>query len=161
MRLKPTYDKNNVERIYREDETREYLFFKDKKHGIIIRDFTMDDTKVWFNCMINTKKGISATQKNDYMKYFQNLVKKQQADDDETSFMITDLTGKMLGEIEVKLCYENKSECEIEVYLKDDFVKEQKGEAVMEAIFSLHHEHYWFDAIYLKDDEGNRIKLAS
>lgn len=160
MKLKQSYDMYGRERtIYREDENgKDYLYYKDKKHGIIIRDFTPDDAKAWFYCMMY-KKQMSAAQRNIYMKHFINLITKRQDDDEEFSLMVTDLLGKMIGEIDVKLCEDDKTECDIEIVIKDVFLKEQRGEDVVEALYGLHRNHGWQDAIYLKDGEGNRFQL--
>lgn len=160
MKLKPSYDKDNNDRIiYREDENgKEYLYYRDKKHGVIIRDFTQDDAKAWFNCMMY-KKQVSAPERNIYMKHFITLVNKRKDDDDEFSLMVTDLLGKMIAEIDGRLCDEDKTECDIEIVMKDMFLKEQRGEDVVEALCTLHRNYQWQDAIYMKDEDGNRMLL--
>jgi len=157
--LKATYNDDKMERLYREDQDgKEYLYYRDKKHRIIIRNFTLDDATIWFNCMF-CQQQVSAERKKSLIEQFKRIENHRDMNDDEFSLMVTELTGKMIAEIDVKLCEDDKSECDIEIVMKDEYFKKQRGEQVIKALCSLHRNHGWQDAIYLKDGKGNRKLL--
>ena len=84
--------------------------------------------------MLSSMK-LTTEQKRNCIKKFKEIVKKRKVDDSEYSLAITNLTGKILGEIEISDIDEEKScGCEISISMKDDFTKQQKEKEVIQIL---------------------------
>lgn len=162
MRLTPNYNGNGELRLFwSDDEGGEVLFHKDKKRGLIIREFREDDALPYFNNMI--KKKLNPEEKRNWVESFQAIVRENKGLDEKCSLAITSLTGKILGEIAIDPIEKNGwiYEAEITISLRDEFMIAQKGEKVIEAVWAMNEQFKWFDTLYLKDNSGNRIELRT
>lgn len=160
QQLKPTYNNNDEERMYRKDESgKEFVYYKDKKKGLIIRDFFEEDVNPWINAMFSSAN-LTPDQKKKCVNKFKEIVKNRKEDDVEYSLVITSLTGKILGEIEIADFDEEEScGCEISISMRDNFTKKQKEKDVIQILSELYQKYHWYDKMYLKDNKGIRKEI--
>lgn len=160
--MKNLFDENQQKRLYALDEKgRERLFFKDKSTGIIIRDFLKKDGRSYYNAMLKDAK-LSGEQLKEFLSRFERLAEERDSENDtEYSLAITTLTGKIIGIIDVQTESRELTgyTAYLKVFIKDNYVIKEKGDAVVDTIKDMHRLYFWNDAIFVKNEDDEYIPL--
>lgn len=154
------YDNEGKKRMYREDEEgRTFIYWKDNKEKLIIRDFFEDDALAWYNAMM-AKLKLSAKQKMQCIEKVKKMVRNRSDDDLEFCLLVTTISGKVIGTIDVYPTKEHPGfDVEVTLALRNEEEIKQKGENLIRAVWNLHENYNWYDEIYIRGENGKASKL--
>lgn len=150
----------NRQRMYIEKEGKEKIFFKDKKTNVIIRELEKKDALPYYNAILKNNKRLNPEILNtSYIEGFEKLVDSIDTENDlEYTLIITNLSGKIMGSIDISI--KNAVEAYIIICMKDDDIIKQNGEEVVDTVRHMHEYYGWFDQIFLKDLKENVVPLS-
>lgn len=162
-KLLPSYDNDGNERkLYKETaDKQEILFFRDKKNRLIIRDFLYGDAEDYCKSMFKEAMR-NPVQKKKAIELLRRNIKKEREhayDKDgmlEYSLLVTTITGKIVGEIDVR---ENGAIASAKIILKDEDTKKILGISLVKTICNLKNQNCFYDEILVEDEDGEIMKI--
>lgn len=160
--LKVEYDVKGRKRVNKSDsEGKLYLFYQDKKEKVIIRDMVEDDATFWVKAVMRTQK-LKPKEMKRAEEVFKSEVRKRKEDDLEYCLIVTNVSGKILGTIDVypvegEYRY---TEAIVQIGLRDQNTIDTMAEAVIRALQKLHINYGWYDKVFLKHPDGELEDLA-
>lgn len=101
-------------------------------------------------------------QKRKWIKNFQKIVRERKEEDMFFDLAVTNLSGKIVGGVEVYQVEGDDINVKAEVVLrmKDEYLIQQKGEAFIQTIMDLRDQYGWFpEGIILRDESKNSIEI--
>lgn len=161
--LKIQYDKyGNIRANRADDQDNLYLYYKDKKEKIIIRDLFEQDATEWRKVVMRTHK-LNPKERKQVEDNYKKEVRNREENASEYTLIVTNVSGKILGTIDVyPLEGEYKdSEVIVQISLRDQNTVNTMGQAVIKALQNLHQKYGWYDKVLSKDSKGDLVDLIN